>query len=343
MGLHTTSAEITGEINMLKILFLTEKGDNIVAEPSNYYGLEQEIAKIVDCEFAGVGWEDHRDGETIDETVHRLYGTHSPDWVIDRDNNLEEFRGHARSYRIGLFISDLHGKHHYNLDALQYYQALSKSGYDALFMRYTHLKTTDVRRRIKVPTHFVPWSVDTNTFYTREKTVDVTFCGAVDPTVYPLRTKIYQELPHIIKNNPIKTSVSYISKTIPQGFYGSTISQWKGVKNVYVGEAYADLLGRSLISIFDCSIYRYPILKYFESMASGCCVLADTPACCIELGMYKKFYPIDYKDWIKPLYYYLDSPNKAKRMGHKASNFIREKHSHRVRADEFVRLLKKIG
>lgn len=263
--------------------------------------------------------------------------------MIDRDNNLEEYRGRARSYRVGLFISDLHGKNHYGYDAHEYYQALSKSGYDALFMRYTHLGTQDVRRKIKVPNHFIPWSVDTNTFYPREKTIDVSFTGCTDNIVYPFRTKIYEELPRVIKRNNTNKSVTSIITTLPKDFYGSRISQWKKAKNVYVGERYADLLGRSRISIFTSSIYRYPLLKYFEAMASGCCVLADDPACCGELDFWGNFYPIIEDDWVKPFYYYLNAPDKSKRMGHKATRLIKTRHSHSVRADEFVRLLKKIG
>jgi len=119
----------------INILFMDRKGKGYVGAANTRYEFEQAVRKYARCMFAGEGWKDHKPSESTDLTVGRVMP--DVDWVIDRDNNLLERRSPNRAYRIGVFISDLHGKHYYGVsNPVEYAKLINKSDYDAVFMRY---------------------------------------------------------------------------------------------------------------------------------------------------------------------------------------------------------------
>ena len=329
----------------MRLLFITRKGDNHAGEPISYHGFEQAISKIADCQFAGEGWPEHVPGEDMDNTVKRLYGNDPPDWVIDKDNNLLNHKPQSKKYRVALFVSDLHGKYYYGIhNPLDYRELLDNAGYHAVFYRYAHIcgtsYSTNMFWEIGANCYWVPWSVDTKLFKSKtpwnKRKYDVTFIGSVFD-VYHLRKLIVEKLPHI--DLPITRFIG----TAPSG----EIWTWaidKLQKTHYVGQRYAELLDQSKILIFGSSIYRYPILKYFEGMASGCLVMANEPTRARQLGLVDKstYIEINEDNWERKLeQYLLPDRMEAESIAKIGYDTAHKFHSHEFRAKEFIEILEK--
>lgn len=327
----------------MRILFLTRRGDNHAGEPLTYHGFEQAVSKIADCRFAGEGWPEHIPREDMDSTVRRLYGNDPPEWVIDKDDNLHNRKPRGEKYRVGLFVSDLHGKHHYGIhNPLDFRKLLDSAGYHAVFYRYARICGTsypaDMFWDIGANCFFVPWSVDMKLFKPstpwNDRKYDVTFIGSVFD-VYHIRKLIVERLPHI--DLPI---TRFIGVSPPGEIWTWDIESLR--KTHYVGQRYADLLDQSKILIFGSSIYRYPILKYFEGMASGCLVMANQPTCADQLGLVDKssYVEITEDNWENKLLQYLFSDRAVgEGIAKTGCDMAQRLHCHERRAREFVEIL----
>lgn len=320
----------------LKILWLTSRGQGYVGAPSTFHGFEQTVARFTDSQFAGWGWELYRKGENLDNTVRRVMP--DADWVIDDRDNFK-FAPHNRHYRTGVFISDLHGKFSHGIHKPKgFVDLLNRYNYDAVFMKYRTVHGTDAdpeifMKKLKARKFFIPWSVNPTLFYPRKKDVDACFTGAIG-VKYRLRQNIYDNLEHVAKGYKI------ICVTSPSGnTYKRKIDQLK--TDYYVGTRYTDLLGRSKITLFDCSRHLYPVQKYFEVPASGCLVMADEPSDAKLLGFVdgETYVRVGLDDWKEKLLYYLKSPEEMADIAQKGMRMIRKRHTHDIRARQFVKVL----
>ena len=323
----------------MKILFLRQKGEGFVGAPQAYHEFELAVGKIVECKWAGMGWLQFSAGESMEQTVQRLYGDNPPDWVFDGDNN---FKIPAeRDYKVGYFVSDLHGKKSMDCDSSrQFLKLLQETNYDAVFLKYKYIYgvwPTPKDLFIKGLTdkaHFLPWSVDLRQFYPREKYFDVAFLGAVDRKRYPLRHKLWKELPKFCKEHKLRL----LMKEAPPG---KTFERRSRNLKYIVGDRYRDYLGKSRILIFGSSKFKYPLQKYFEGMASGCLVMADEPSSSEELHFVDgaSYIKISKHDWKEKLEYYSMHKEEAQRIAAKGREIVTEYHTHDRRAKEFVEML----
>jgi len=324
----------------MKFLILYPNHSDWPGEGMNYHSFYQALSKVADVKMAGEGYPDYRPNETIDQIVKRLYKDDSPDWVIERDDRFHIPKPKNRDYKIGVFISDLHGKHEYSIkDPERFAKLIDHANYDAVFYRYNYIEGTpfesNIHHMIRAKTYWIPWSVDTKTFYKRLKTnIDITFIGAVYKHVYPMRKDILENLRKIAEGHTV------VSRHRPP--YRTSIKELIK-RGYYVGEKYADLLGRSKIFIFDCSIYRYPIQKFFEGMASGCLVMSNSPTTSSNLGFVDKrtYIEITPENWRKRLRYYLENQDEAQVIAKAGMNITRKFHSHEIRAKQLVKILSK--
>jgi len=326
-------------ISDLRVLWLTRKGEGYVGAPQTHYEFEQEVAKLCECKFAGQGWGQYKEGESMDETVKRIYGDSPPDWVIDRDNNLHNKKPRNRSYKVGHFMSDLHGKHRYNTsNPVEYAELLNKVNYDAVFMRYTHIHGTSYRPdvvydRLKCAKHWVPWSVDPDLFLPKPKTVDVSFIGTLG-SCYPLRKLMWSGLYYVARGHKITRETSPRGKTYERDVESLTETH-------LVGKRYRDALAETRIFMFGCSTYRYPIQKFFEATASGCCVLSDAPSMAKKLGLidgdtYVETYE---EEWEDKLLVLLDDQKLVRKIARRGLKNTLEHHTHKTRATSFLEML----
>ena len=322
----------------MNVLWLTHRGDGYVGAPQTQYDFEQTVAKHCNCEFAGEGWENYVPNERLDDTVKRVMP--DVDWVIDADNAYHLPKPDKRSYQIAHFITDIHAKHHYGLASpVAYAQLINGVGYDKLFLRYKHLYGTKYRPDafwdwLKPKKHWLPWSVDDKKHQPgREKNIDVAFIGTTG-TCYPLRNLIKEGLYYVARGKRVVVSEAPRGKT-----YERMVESLK--QSHLVGESYRDALGRTRILIYGCSVYRYPLQKFFEATASKCLVMCNEPSGAKELGFIdgKTYVMIDEGDWEEKLQYYLANVGEADRMRRGGLKNTLMKHNHEVRAKQFLEAL----
>ena len=321
----------------IKILFLTHLGSGYVGAPNTRHGFEQEVAKLCECKFAGEGWSDYVKGESMDETVKRVMP--DADWVIDRDNNLHEKKPENRRYKVGHFMSDLHGKHHYGITSpVEYAELINKAEYDAVFMRYPLLygaryQPKVVHDWIKCEKHWVPWSVDDKWYHPKPKKIDVAFIGTTGPC-YPLRNMIWENLYYVARGHKVLREQAPRGKT-----YERVV---KTLKDTHlVGERYRDALAETRILLFGCSIYRYVLQKFFVAPASQCMVMSNEPAMAKRLGFVdgKTYVEVDEGNWEELLLHYLENPDAVRQIARNGMKNVLMNHNHRVRAEQWLEMI----
>ncbi len=322
----------------LHILFLTRNGEGYVGAPNTQYEFEHTVAKYADCKWAGKGYPLYTPNETIDETVQRVMP--DADWVIDKDNNLHVPKPQNRKYKVGVFLSDLHGKHYYDIETpTEFADLVNFAKYDAVFMRYLTVDGTNcdpniILQRIRCSKHWVPWSINPEKFKPRRPyTYDVAFLGMVGKC-YPLRQKIWDVLPQIAKKYRVLQRQAPIGSTYQRS--------WDILKDTHIiGEEYAETLGSTKVLLFGCSIYRYPLQKFFEGSASGCLIMSNSFRGVEKLGFVdgKTFVDVNEDTWRNKLLYYLENEDKRTQIADKGYKNAITYHNHDVRAQQFVRIL----
>lgn len=323
----------------LNVLWLTHKGEGYVGAPSTQHGFEQEVSKLCNCRFAGEGWEEYATGETMHDTVKRVMP--EADWVIDSDNNLHNHKPRGRGYRVGHFVSDIHAKHFYGTSSpITYAQLINEAGYDAVFMRYKLLYGTKHRPDamwdwIKCEKHWLPWSVDDNYYKPKHKQIDVAFIGSRG-NCYPLRNDMWEGLYYVCRGYKVVREEAPKGKT-----YERTID---GLKTTHlVGDKYRDTLSETRILAFGCSVYRYPLQKFFEGAASKCLIASNEPGNAKELGFVdeKTYVEVDEATWEDKLLWLLENPGTVSNISRGGMKNVLMRHTHKVRSQEFVEALQR--
>jgi glycosyltransferase involved in cell wall biosynthesis len=334
----------------MRILFTTLKTDNLV-NLNVLYHLEKEVGDLVDCKWSGEGWSEHKPGEP-------LYGNDPPDWVVSNRPNLEEYGrlsslNRDKSYKVATTIADLH------VHPRKWIKAIN-SGSDATFMRYLYspmvrrlpwlkpiryygkLDPDHYQKELTTKVFHLPWFVDPSLYDSteEEKEYDVVFLGSYDRSVYPLRYDLVQKLPKICEEKgwklllgarpPGRTTERRIDELAGQGYP--------------VGRRYAEILSRCKIFIFGSSIFKYPVSKYFESMACGALVMADEPqsADALHFAPGWNFVEINRDDWVRKLDYYLSDDEEREKIAGRGHETVMRYHTARVRAQQLVSNLKSV-
>ncbi len=321
----------------LNILWLTRKGRNLVGAPNTRHEFEQEVAQITNSVFAGQGWGEHREGESMTDTVKRLMP--DADWVMDFDNNLHVRKPRDRNYKVGVFSSDLHGKAYYGITSPTLYaDMINTADYDAVFMRYPYIYGTSYdyksfTNKLTMDKHFLAWSVKTDRFIKHEKKYDVGFIGAVGKP-YPLRRQIWEGLYYVGRGYKVYQLKSPPGKTFTR--------KWSKLEETHlVGDAYSKRLGETGVLIFGCSRYLYPLQKFTQASSAGCLVMCNKPSMASSLGFVngKTYVEVDLYNWEEVLQYYLGNEQEAQRIATAGMKMTQKYHSHKVRARQFVEML----
>ena len=334
----------------LNILFMTKKRDDLVCLDYGHY-FEQAVGKIANCKWAGRGWPDYL-SENLGHTVRRVMP--DADWVIYYDFELRREgvplrvpKPHKRSFKVATTTSDIHKEPH------KYMTLLNNGPWDAFLMLYTMVGSqvnarghgwikTDPERYLKglnAPIMRLTPSIDPAVFnmFNSERDIDALFLGTVAKAYYPLRNAIYKKLPAEGKAHGWNTVV----KRAPKGMSFSRRKKDYLAKGHIVGGRYADYLSRAKCFLFDTSIFRYPLLKFFEGMASGACLFSDAPLLGEELHLIpgENYVEINLKNWKEKLKYYMDNPKARKTVAMKGYKTTMKYHTNDVRAREMVEFL----
>ena len=326
----------------MRILLLRKRGEWAYGSPLYFHEFEQELAKEAECIFAGEGWPQHKPGETVDQTVKRLYGNDPPDWVIDWER-IEKLNP-KRSYLVGQHLTDLHGRLKLGIrNSAKLLKHLNSVGYDALFMKTKYIYNTTVpptyfTDNLKPRWFFLPYSVNPRKFYPRNKIYDITMIGSMSKR-YPIRSTIWHQLEEFCYMYRL---TSLMSNQAPVPSWTAAHHQNEN-PNYYIRKRYAEALGQSRFFAFCPSIYNYPIQKYFEVPASGCVAVAGKLIGGVgeELGFIdgETYVEVTRLNWEKKLLYYIHNPYKASKIIENGRKLIMEHHTHEIRVQEFICML----
>lgn len=226
-----------------------------------------------------------------------------------------------------MFMNDQHGVH-----IKKYFKrAFYENAYNILFMTY---RDSLLRFHPDLQNNFIciwlPFAIDPNIFkdYKENKNIDCLSVGIIDPKIYPLRSKAHQEL---------KSYKGYVRiERPPEKFIGN---KWP------VGEIYAKIINKSRLVITDSSIYKYPVLKYFEIPACQSVLCADYLPELRDLGFIHNENMIALKKNMnirKTILNLLKDKEKLDSIAQKANELVHTKHTLKIRAQEFVKNIKRI-
>ncbi|MGE5450184.1 MAG: glycosyltransferase, partial [Methanomassiliicoccales archaeon] len=181
--------------------------------------------------------------------------------------------------------------------------------------------------------YWFPHHVNINVFkdYELPKDIDYLLMGDVHQRVYPLRYKILQQM----QDKP--------------GFYYHPHPGWRNFtveerSNLYIGEKYAREINRAKL-FFTCdSIYKYPLLKYFEVLACKSLLLAPDSSELTDLGFISgvNFVAINEYDFEERAAYYLSHEQERLQIAEQGYEMVRALHSTEKRAIDMVNIFKEI-
>ncbi|MBN2335110.1 glycosyltransferase [Candidatus Bathyarchaeota archaeon] len=338
----------------MRILFNTIRSDNLVNLNVVHY-LEQETAKLADCQWSGAGWENHVPGEPIDETVKRLYGADPPDYIVNSRADIEESMRVAdartpETPRTVMTIGDMHVEP-------EAWVETANRGFDGALMRYLYspyAKRTLLSYgyyskfdedyyldNLKPEKLHFPWFTDHRIYHpSEEKEHDVIFLGAYRRKVYPLRYDIVKELPKLCEENNWR----YLIRDRPPGKTPTRDVQTLTEQGHIVGPKYAETIAKAKVFIFGNSIFRYPVSKYFEIMGSGILVMANRPQSAEELHFRDgdNYVEINRQNWKEKLRYYLEDDAERERIARRGYETVNKYHTSEVRAGQLVEFLGKL-
>ena len=326
----------------MRILLLRTRGEWAYGGLLYFYEFEQELAKKADCIHAGPGWPLYREGETVDQTVKRIYGGDSPDWVIDRER--VEILNPNRDYFVGHNLTDIHGRAGSNIgNPKDLLKVINTIGYDAVFMKAPYIYNCEVPPtyyidHLQPKMFFLPYSIDPEKYYPRfPKKWDITFIGS-SASRYPFRESVKSELPQFCEKHGFTVLIKH--KGPRPCLYAA---KQENDPEFYVRDRYADALGRSRFFPFCGGIHGYPVQKYFEVPASGCISLATKVLGVGDaLGLVdgENYVEVTKSNWKKWLLYYDKNKDEAQHVIRNGRKLMLTRHTHEVRVQEFLKMLK---
>ena len=274
------------------------------------------------------------------------------DWVIYF--LFGAFRRHApikilpkakRSYRVATYIVDLHN------DPLKFVRQLNNSRLDAVLMTTTRLgKQIRGGRLLPISSDYYMENLKTPFFHMapcinpeiykhidEEKWFDVAFLGTPFPRYYPLRYLMWKGLPSLAGKEKWR---ALIRNTPPGAAFDKKISTLTR-KGYVVGSKYAEALAHSKVFIFGTSVYRYPLMKFYEGMACGACVMADVPLSAEELHLVPdwNFVAVDKDNWREKLRYYVKHDAEREEIAQRGYETVMKYHTAEIRAKQLVQFL----
>ena len=107
-------------------------------------------------------------------------------------------------------------------------------------------------------------------------------------------------------------------------------------------KAWIQTLNESKIFAFDSSRYKYAVPKFYEGMACGCAVMATRPADAERLHLVTRenYIEVEPHNWFRTLKYYLEHPDKRRKLAKKGYETYLKYHTSDVRAKELLEILK---
>lgn len=316
----------------MKILWLATDRSKRVA---NIFGpLQKELSKIADVHFV------YRQLGQLPKKWQSVYtkGIKKPPKLINAKNAnnydfimvdapfafLDEDWDKIKT-RKGVLIEDQHG------DVLEYTKKYVNNGFDVFFTRYNNILERHPwleNQNIK----WLPHGFDPKVFknYSCMRNYDCLMVGRIQPKVYPIRWKAHRQLSN--------SSVCYNRVERPEE---NTSMQLRWPTN---GE-YAHLISCSKITFACMSIFKYPVMKFFEIPACNSALFADYNNELEDLGFKPDVNMVSLNgvdNIVELVKGWLNSPKELRELSQNGYDMVHENHTASVRARQLVDYLEEI-
>ncbi|WP_243292921.1 glycosyltransferase [Bacillus sp. FJAT-47783] len=302
---------------MLNILYIAKDLSSFLNK--NHFYLEQELSKISNLMI----W---RKSGNIKGIIEKL--PVKPDFILmvnDIGIELNPVIEGLKSIQIptGLFVNDIQ---RFTEKRREY---IRKNNINYLFSVYRD-KFKEVYPEFLNKMYWIPHHVNTNIYkdYKIKKEINYLMLGATNIDVYPLRNKILR----YYQNNP-----EFVYRKHPGYVNRSKIEEKKQI----IGENYAKWLNKSMV-FFTCgSVFNYPVMKYYETLACRALLLAPTFKELEDLGFIPgvHFVPINEFDFNKKAYFYITNHKERKRITDQGYKFVHKNHSTETRANQLIQII----
>ncbi|WP_276623853.1 glycosyltransferase [Syntrophomonas wolfei] len=180
---------------------------------------------------------------------------------------------------------------------------------------------------------WLPHHIDSNIFkdYHLPKTIDYLMMGALHEYIYSLRYKIREKMTE-------KPGFVYHEHPGYKHFSPAEM------KKLLVGPNYAREINRARLFLSCDSVYKYPLLKYFEVLACNTLLLAPSSPELLDLGFVPgvHFVEIDELNFEEKAEYYLKHEKERKEIARQGYEMVREKHSSTRRAAQLLEMIEGI-
>lgn len=303
----------------LKLLFIT-KDWSIGIERNNYY-LSHSLSRLTKLTI----WETPGNIHDILSTLDFI-----PDFILLNDlrpSRCPNVTGlQTCDIPVGMIMHDLqykteYRKHFIEENNILYLFTHYRDKFLELFPEYED-------RMIWFP-HFV--HTDVYKDYKQKKEIDFLLMGSTYPPVYPLRASIL----HGMKNLPNFTFHEH------PGYDKERYDE----ENYLVGTRYAKEINRAKI-FFTCdSIFKYPVMKYYEVLACNTLLLASHSKELEDLGFIPgiHFVEVNEENYYEKAMYYLENfESIGKVIAKNGYKMVRKQHSVKARAKFLVKKIKEI-
>jgi len=225
----------------------------------------------------------------------------------------------------GVLIEDQHG------DNLEYTKRYMSHGFDVFFTRYNNILKQHPWLKDQT-IKWLPHSFDPEVFkdYREYKKWDCLMVGRTQPKIYPLRWKAHEQMSN---SDVAYNRVERPEENVPEQM------RWP------IHKEYAQLINCSKISFTCTSVFKYPVMKFFEIPACNSSLFADYNKEIGDLGFEPNRNMVDLngvgditllvKSWLK-------SPKMLKELSQNGYELVHEQHTAKKRAEQFIDYVEEI-
>ncbi|MGG3800903.1 glycosyltransferase family protein [Metabacillus fastidiosus] len=223
----------------------------------------------------------------------------------------------------GMIFHDISNK----IQARKLYVVNAKIDYIFTHYRDAFIKWFPPLRSLMI---WFPHHVNTNVFkdYNLGKSIDMLLMGAISPRLYPLRTYML---------NTLKNSHGFV-------YYPHPGYDNEKRENSFVGKEYAMKINQAKI-FFTCnSVYQYPLMKYFEVLASKTLLLAPLTKELNELGFKDGLNCVDINrtNFADKATYYLKNNEEREAIIQNGYDMVRNNHSTEIRVKQLLEKIREL-
>lgn len=303
-------------MSKLNILILVRRFDKLFPKHKVKYEFLQAIEKVANVSYH------HEDGDILDILKQQKI---QPDFIFHYDITAQSLLSpHIKNLNkidipIGAYVIDAHWK---NDQRKEYFK---KNNIALIFSVSKHpflKRFPEYKSRFR----FLPFSVNPNRIrnWNLKKDIDFLLMGHITRS-YPFREAVRDKMKHV------------------KGFvYHKHPGHLKKDRSLYIiDDDFGKEINRAKI-FFTCgSIYQYPVMKYFEVLGCNTLLIAEENPDLIELGFKDgvNYIAADQTNFYKKGLYYLKNEGQRKKISLTGYKFIHKHHTHRIRAQQFIRYI----